>query len=123
MCKKKKLIAILSVVLFANQASELDFDEWVGFECFRYDFKKQKHITNEPNPNFFAVKKNNREIYWEGRLGERFNICEDVEFKLRCENSKGDHISVHRFTNRVSYHTKDMEHFRIFKCNLVERKF
>ena len=37
----KKLLAILSVVLFANQASALDFDDWVGFECFRYDFKKQ----------------------------------------------------------------------------------
>ena len=123
MCKKKKLIAILSVVLFANQASELDFDEWVGFECFRYDFKKQKHITNEAKPYFFAVKKNNEEIYWESRPEDPFNICKDVEFSLWCENSKGERISIHRFTNILAYDTKDKDHFRIYKCNLVERKF
>ena len=119
----KKLLAILSVVLFANQASALDFDEWVGFECFRYDFKKQKHITNEEIPVFFAVMKNNKEFYWERRPEYPFNICKDVEFSLRCENSKGDHISVHRFTNMVAYDTKDMENFLIYKCNLVEQKF
>ena len=37
----KKLIAILSVALFSNQASALDFDEWVGFECFPYNPNKK----------------------------------------------------------------------------------
>ena len=37
---------ILTVVLFSNQASALDFDEWVGFECFEYDFRKGKLNTN-----------------------------------------------------------------------------
>ena len=49
----KKLLAILSVVLFANQASALDFDEWVGFACVPYDFKKEKFILNKPDPDFF----------------------------------------------------------------------
>jgi len=119
----KKLIMILTVALFANQASALDFDKWVGFECFRYDFKKQKHITNEASPDFFAVRKIFKEIYWSRRPEYPFNICEDVEFSLRCENSKGERISIHRFTNIVSFNTKDRDNFLSYKCNLVERKF
>ena len=114
---------ILTIVLFANQTSALDFDEWVGFECFQYDFKKENYITNVPDPDVFFVKKNNKEIYWERRPEDPFNKCFDVQFSLRCKNSKDDSITAHRFTNRVAYYTKDMEIIRIYKCNKVERKF
>ena len=87
---------------------------------FKYISSNSKYIKKS---SIFAVKNNNKEIYWERRPEYPFNICKDVEFSLRCENSKGDHISVHRFTNMVAYDTKDMENFLIYKCNLVEQKF
>ncbi len=120
----KKLLAIISVILFADQASALDFDEWVGFECFQYDFRKGKLNTDVIDQEFFAVKKDNTEIY--SPLGSKdvpFNKCKNSDFSLECENAEGAGISVHRFTNEVLYSTKESRNFYLFKCNLVERKF
>ena len=115
---------ILTVVLFANQVSALDFDEWVGFECFEYDFRKGKLNTDVIDQEFFAVKKDNSEIYSSfGSKDVPFNRCKNSDFSLVCENAKGEYVSVHRFTNEVAYDTKERENFYLFKCNLVEQKF
>ena len=115
---------ILTIVLFANQATALDFDEWVGFECFRYDFRKGKLHTNVIDQEFFAVKKDNTEIHSPyGSNDVPFNRCKNSDFFLECENAEGESISVHRFTNEVLYNTTERGKFYLFKCNLVERKF
>ena len=116
----KKLLAMLSVFLFANQASAFDVDEWVGFSCSRYDPFKKEYIYNLPSPNFVAVYNNTylKRIYSNGTY---YDSCDDRTFTLYCEDSIGYSIEIHKYTNRVTEKMIGLTNY--YQCNLVEKKF
>ena len=116
----KKLLAILAVFLFANQASALDVDEWVGFECSRYDPNKKEYIYNLPFPDFVAVNYN---IYRKriNSNGTYYSNCDDRTFTLYCEDSIGYSIEIHEYTTRVTEKIIGLTNY--YQCNLVEKRY
>lgn len=117
----KRLLAILSVILFANQASAVDSDDWVGFECSRFDFEKQEYINTLPFPEFFAVNynKDQHEIYHGGTY---YRSCDDSTFFLFCEDERGFSIEIHKYTSMVTWKFLNRQS-NYYRCNLVEKKF